>query len=270
MRHFEILRNESDVQRLESEGPAKLKAHHFDLSAFHPLGTCRMGPDPSSSVVGQGHETHDLTGLFVVDGSTVSGPLGVNPQITIMAMSERASEFVARRIDQPIERPLSSVPNVPERVSFTETMTGSCELSEGADAGREVAISFQVQASLPEDAAGLVAAIRRGGPWRLAGSLDWEGLAEAAPCEGTLLMRPLRGDAALVYDLSFVAADGRRYALHGQKNYSLLRPVTGMTTLFAEVRREEDGAVVARGVLRFELSDLRPWLASWRRGAAAA
>ena len=269
MRHFDLLRTEDDVRRLEVEGPAKLKAHHFDLSAFHPLGTCRMGSDPSDSVVGPSHESHDLTGLFISDGSTVSGPLGVNPQVTIMAMSERASEFVARRIDQSIERPLVSVPSVSERISFSETMTGSCELTEGDDAGREVAISFQVHVSLPEGEASLLSALARGGPWRLAGTLDWGGLAEAVPCEGTLLMRPLKGESALVYDLRFVADDGRRYSLHGEKNTSLLRPLRGMTTLFTEVRRDEDDVVVARGVLRFELADLAPWLASWRLGSAA-
>jgi len=49
-------------------------------------------------VVGLDHETHDVPGLFVVDASTVPGPLGVNPQITIMAMANRAAEKIAEKI----------------------------------------------------------------------------------------------------------------------------------------------------------------------------
>jgi choline dehydrogenase-like flavoprotein len=57
-----------------------------------------MGRDPKTSVVDTGHETHDLRGLFIADGSTVPGPPGVNPQLTIMAMATRAAEKIAERI----------------------------------------------------------------------------------------------------------------------------------------------------------------------------
>ena len=68
------------------------------LTSYHPLGTCRMGTDPKTSVVGLDHETHDLPGLFIVDGSTVRGPLGVNPQLTIMAIATRAAEQIAAKL----------------------------------------------------------------------------------------------------------------------------------------------------------------------------
>lgn len=63
--------------------------------AYHPLGTCQMGRDPKTSVVGLEHETHDVRGLYIVDGSTVPGPPGVNPQVTIMAMATRAAVHIA-------------------------------------------------------------------------------------------------------------------------------------------------------------------------------
>jgi len=66
--------------------------------AYHPLGTARMGKDPKKSVVGLDHQAHDVPGLYIVDGSTVPGPPGVNPQITIMAMATRASAFIADAI----------------------------------------------------------------------------------------------------------------------------------------------------------------------------
>ncbi len=72
-----------------------LKAGDLMLTSYHPLGTCKMGHDPRTSVVGIDHQTHDVKGLYIVDGSTVPGPLGVNPQITIMAMATRAAQHIA-------------------------------------------------------------------------------------------------------------------------------------------------------------------------------
>jgi choline dehydrogenase-like flavoprotein len=67
-------------------------------TSYHPLGTCRMGRDPQTSVVDLDHQAHEVPGLFVVDASTVRGPLGVNPQITIMALATRAAERIAERL----------------------------------------------------------------------------------------------------------------------------------------------------------------------------
>jgi choline dehydrogenase-like flavoprotein len=70
----------------------------FVWLSYHPLGTCKMGTDPKTSVVGSDHQSHDVAGLYIVDGSTVPGPLGVNPQLTIMAMATRAAERIAERL----------------------------------------------------------------------------------------------------------------------------------------------------------------------------
>lgn len=84
---------------LEALGSMKLKASDFALTAFHPLGTCRMSPVGRRGVVDLKHETFDLARLFVVDGSVVPGPLGVNPQLTIMAFARRAAEKIGQRLD---------------------------------------------------------------------------------------------------------------------------------------------------------------------------
>ena len=88
-----VLKRLEDASRIEDLG---LRARDVDLTAYHPLGTCRMGADRSSSVVGPTHEAWDVPGLFVSDGSVMPGSLGVNPQVTIMALALRASEYVAR------------------------------------------------------------------------------------------------------------------------------------------------------------------------------
>jgi len=69
-------------------------AAEMSIISYHPLGTCRMGKNPRDSVVGLDHQTHDVKDLYIVDGSTVQGPLGVNPQLTIMAVATRAAAVI--------------------------------------------------------------------------------------------------------------------------------------------------------------------------------
>jgi long-chain-alcohol oxidase len=63
--------------------------------SFHQMGSCRMGADPATSVVGPDHQAHLVKGLFVADGSAFPSASGVNPMITIMAMAHRASRYIA-------------------------------------------------------------------------------------------------------------------------------------------------------------------------------
>ena len=56
----------------------------------HFLGGCVIGTDLAESVVDPYHRVHGQPGLSVVDGSTITGNLGVNPSLTITAQAERA------------------------------------------------------------------------------------------------------------------------------------------------------------------------------------
>lgn len=49
-----------------------------------------MGDNGSDGVIDPYHRIHGHPGLHVVDGTAVSANLGVNPSLTITAMSERA------------------------------------------------------------------------------------------------------------------------------------------------------------------------------------
>jgi choline dehydrogenase-like flavoprotein len=89
------LRTLADVETFER---ASLAPRQVEMSAYHPLGTARMGKSALDSVVDLTHETHDVHNLFICDGSAVPGSLGVNPQMTIMAMALRAAEFIDRRL----------------------------------------------------------------------------------------------------------------------------------------------------------------------------
>ncbi len=85
-------------EQLAALEASRIGAGDMDMAAFHPLGTCRIGTDPSRSCLGPDHEAHDVERLFVCDGSAVPSSLGVNPQMTIMAMALRAAEIVDARL----------------------------------------------------------------------------------------------------------------------------------------------------------------------------
>ncbi len=91
----DAIENHADFERFKTSAPDPAQ---MALISYHPLGTCRMGRDPKTSVVDLDHQSHDVPGLFIVDGSTVPGPPGVNPQIVIMSMATRAAERIAARL----------------------------------------------------------------------------------------------------------------------------------------------------------------------------
>jgi choline dehydrogenase-like flavoprotein len=78
-------------------GAADFGPNRISVYSAHPLGTCRMGENPDESVVNSHGETHDVPGLYVIDGSITSTSLGVNPQVTICALAEKHAETLAER-----------------------------------------------------------------------------------------------------------------------------------------------------------------------------
>lgn len=92
---FQEIHGAADLDRFRA---ARLRAHDIDISAYHPLGTARMGADPRASVIDADHQVHDTPGLYVVDGAAVPSSLGVNPIVTIMTLATRAAERLAARL----------------------------------------------------------------------------------------------------------------------------------------------------------------------------
>jgi choline dehydrogenase-like flavoprotein len=78
-----------DADRLDAYDLDHLPASRIECASQHPLGSCRMGISPEHSVVNPDGETWDLRELFVVDGSILPTSLGVNPQVSVMAMATR-------------------------------------------------------------------------------------------------------------------------------------------------------------------------------------
>ncbi len=67
-------------------------------ASHHVQGTCRMGEDPRSSVVNSNCESHDIDGLYIVDGSILPSVIDANPSLTIMAFSLRLGRYLLGRI----------------------------------------------------------------------------------------------------------------------------------------------------------------------------
>ena len=88
--------SKADLERLRAR---KLRAPATSrVAAFHPLGSCRFGTDPARSCIGPDQETHEVRSLYVTDGSALPSSLGVNPQMTIMALALRTAEGIDARL----------------------------------------------------------------------------------------------------------------------------------------------------------------------------
>jgi choline dehydrogenase-like flavoprotein len=83
------------VSELRDGDLTRLRAHEMrardisPLMAFHPLGTARADARPDHGVVDGDLKLHGCEGLYVADGSVVPSSIGVNPQLTIMALGVR-------------------------------------------------------------------------------------------------------------------------------------------------------------------------------------
>lgn len=71
----------------------------YGLSAYHPMGTCRMGSDPEWSVVRHTGEAWEVEDLYVCDAGILPTSLGVNPQLTIMALATRIAGCIDDRLE---------------------------------------------------------------------------------------------------------------------------------------------------------------------------
>ena len=78
----------------------------------HFIGGCTIGDSPDSGVVDPYHRMWGYDGLHVMDGSTISANLGVNPSLTITAQAERAMSMWPNK-GEPDPRPELGAAYVP-------------------------------------------------------------------------------------------------------------------------------------------------------------
>jgi choline dehydrogenase-like flavoprotein len=81
--------------RLRSSG---LRGGRTTFFSYHQMGSCRMGVDPTRSVVDANNESHEVSSLFVVDASTFPTASGVNPMLSVYGIANRAIKKITRRI----------------------------------------------------------------------------------------------------------------------------------------------------------------------------
>lgn len=60
----------------------------------HLVGACRMGNDPAESVVDRFGRTHDISNLFVCDGSVLPTQGSANPGLTIQSLAARTADYL--------------------------------------------------------------------------------------------------------------------------------------------------------------------------------
>jgi choline dehydrogenase-like flavoprotein len=80
---------------IEASLPYSLDPTELMLYASHPMGTCRMGSDPATSVVDPEGRVWGWDNLHVADASIFPTSLGVNPQVTTMAMGLHVGHSIA-------------------------------------------------------------------------------------------------------------------------------------------------------------------------------
>jgi cholesterol oxidase len=74
----------------------------------HFIGGCVIGETPEDGVVDPYHRMHGHPGLHVIDGSTITANLGVNPSLTITALAERAASLWPNKGEPDPRPPLGS------------------------------------------------------------------------------------------------------------------------------------------------------------------
>ena len=67
------------------------------LIGDHQMGTCRMGDDPTESVVDRFCRLHDVPNVFVVDTSFFPTGFGLNPMVTTVANALRVGSWIVEQ-----------------------------------------------------------------------------------------------------------------------------------------------------------------------------
>lgn len=251
----EELEDDDGLERLRR---MRLSPGDFEVTAYHPLGTCRMGTDPARSCVGPDGEAHDVPGLWVADGSVVPSSLGVNPQMTIMALALRTAEALDARLDHPSAGATAPAPRAEAgaQLAFEETMSGTMRAARAPAARRPISFSLRARSR------GLLDFLRTR-EVEITGELMAEGFGARCPLSGTLGMDVLL-TRRIPYDFTFTAEDGDTYRLVGEKRIDLAALGRSMTRLPARIL-DARGQEVASAEVRFDLDrDLWSFLRSFR------
>ncbi|MDI1451856.1 hypothetical protein [Polyangium sp. 6x1] len=139
---------------------------------------------------------------------------------------------------------------------FRETMAGSYHRVDEPHKERPLAFTIRARS------APILRFLRRP-VVEIEGAIDAPGLADHRYLRGTLGMDLLR-TGTLPYAFHFHGDDDKPYVFEGQKDVSVRELLESMTVLPGAIK-DEEGALVARALLRFDArSDLVKFLRSFR------
>jgi choline dehydrogenase-like flavoprotein len=80
----------------ESLGGTDIRAG--ELSGCLNMGVARMSTSPDDGVTNRWGQTHDISNLFVSDGSVFTSSAAANPTLTIVALAIRQADHIAERM----------------------------------------------------------------------------------------------------------------------------------------------------------------------------
>ena len=103
-RGLSMIEKEDDISKLVEK--IMLDPKNLLLGSAHPQSGNRIGPSPADSVVDADCRVHGFKNLFVCDASVFPTSVGVNPQITVMAIAS----IIAARITKDWNEKYAKIP----------------------------------------------------------------------------------------------------------------------------------------------------------------
>lgn len=100
-RKMRIDMKQDAIDMLEAAGLKDVKGTEKDYGVgmgIHEMGTARMGRDPKTSVLNGNNQVWDAPNVFVTDGACMTSSSCVNPSLTYMALTARASAFAVESL----------------------------------------------------------------------------------------------------------------------------------------------------------------------------
>ncbi|SCW66311.1 choline dehydrogenase [Sphingobium faniae] len=93
---FDHIRTEETAPGAALQDDKALEAYvrAAGASAYHPVGTCRMGIDPATSVVDAKLRVHGIDGLRVVDASVMPRLVSANTHAPTTMIAEKAADII--------------------------------------------------------------------------------------------------------------------------------------------------------------------------------
>lgn len=82
--------------RVESDEAFADDIRNRSYSVFHPVGTCRMGPDPQTSVVDPQLRVHGVSGLRVIDAAIFPTITSGNTNAPSIMVGEKGAALILR------------------------------------------------------------------------------------------------------------------------------------------------------------------------------